>query len=94
MAGIPLFGGLFSVNGVMSLLLILMIVVVIYLVILELEFRQQREVISELDDEEVKLSKEMRDLRKEIKELKEVVSMAKEQGSISGSDVGGNLEQE
>lgn len=58
---------------ILELLVIFCIVVVIYLVILEIEFRQLKAITKKFDDEEVLLSKEMRELRNEVSELKEVI---------------------
>ena len=62
---------------ILELLVIFCIVVVIYLVILEIEFRQLKSITKKFDEEEVLLSKEMRELRNEISELKEVIKMIK-----------------
>lgn len=61
----------------LELLVVFCIVVVIYLVVLEFEFRQQKEILKEFDEEEVKLSHEVRELREAIKELKESARMMK-----------------
>ena len=58
---------------ILELLVVFCIVVVIYLVILEIEFRQLKSITKKFDDEEVLLSKEMRELRNEVSELKEVI---------------------
>lgn len=62
---------------ILELLVIFCIVVVIYLVILEIEFRQLKAITKKFDDEEILLSKEMRELRNEVAELKEVIKMIK-----------------
>lgn len=62
---------------ILELLVIFCIVVVIYLVILEIEFRQLKSITKKFDDEEVLLSKEMRELRNEVAELKEVIKALK-----------------
>lgn len=58
---------------ILELLVVFCIVVVIYLVILEIEFRQLKSITKKFDEEEVLLSREMRELRNEISELKEVI---------------------
>lgn len=69
---------LFGINiPILELLVIFCIVVVIYLVILEIEFRQLKEITKKFDEEEVLLSKEMRELRNEVTELKEVIKKIK-----------------
>lgn len=55
----------------LELLVVFCIVVVVYLVVLEFEFRQQKEILKEFDEEEVKLSHEVRELREAIKDLKD-----------------------
>lgn len=62
---------------ILELLVIFCIVVVVYLVILEIEFRQLKSITKKFDDEEVLLSKEMRELRNEVAELKEVIKAVK-----------------
>ncbi len=62
---------------ILELLVIFCIVVVIYLVILEIEFRQLKSITKKFDEEEVLLSKEMRELRNEITELKNVIKTIK-----------------
>ena len=69
---------LFGINiPILELLVIFCIVVVIYLVILEIEFRQLKEITKKFDEEKVLLSKEMRELRNEVTELKEVIKKIK-----------------
>lgn len=59
---------LFGINvPILELLVIFCMVVVVYLIILEIEFRQLRKIIKKFDEEEVMLSKEIRQLRKELK---------------------------
>jgi type II secretory pathway component PulM len=62
---------------ILELLVVFCIVVVIYLVILEIEFRQLKSITKKFDEEEVLLSREMRELRSEITELKEVIKSIK-----------------
>jgi len=58
---------IFGLNiPILELLVIFFAVVVIYLIILELEFRQLRKIIVRFDEEEVMLSKEIRELRKQL----------------------------
>lgn len=69
---------LFGINiPILELLVVFSTVVVIYLVILEIEFRQLRKITRKFDEEEIQLSREMRDLRKEIGELKDAVRMTR-----------------
>ncbi len=62
---------------ILELLVVFCIVVVVYLIILEIEFRQLKEITKKFDEEEVLLSKEMRELRSEVSELKEVIKKIK-----------------
>jgi len=62
---------------ILELLVVFCIVVVVYLVILEIEFRQLKAITKKFDEEEVMLSREMRELRNEVIELKEVIKMIK-----------------
>ena len=58
---------IFGLNiPILELLVIFFAVVVVYLIILELEFRQLRKIIVRFDEEEVMLSKEIRELRKQL----------------------------
>ena len=52
---------------ILELLVIFCVVVVVYLIILEIEFRQLRKIIKKFDEEEVMLSKEIRELRKQMR---------------------------
>lgn len=61
----------------LELLVVFCIVVVVYLVVLEFEFKQERKIVKEFDEEEVKLSHEVRELRESINELKEAARMLK-----------------
>lgn len=72
------FFGIFGVP-LDELLVIFSIVVVIYLVILEFEFKQLSKLANEFDEEEIRLSKEMRELKEEIKELKGVIGDIKQE---------------
>lgn len=62
---------------ILELLAILCLLVVIYLLVMEFEFRQQRKITQEFDEDEVKLSREVRDLREEIQELKDLTRSLK-----------------
>ena len=62
---------------ILELLVIFCTVVVVYLIILEIEFRQLKSIAKKFDEEEVLLSREMRELRNEISELKEVIKALK-----------------
>ncbi len=64
---------IFGINiPILELLVILCVVVVVYLIILEFEFRQVKKIVKEFDEEEVKLSHEIRELREAVSDLKEV----------------------
>jgi len=63
---------------VLELLVLFSIVVVIYLIILEFEFRQLRAITRKFDEEEIQLSKAMRELKDEIASLREVMTVPKE----------------
>lgn len=58
----------------LELLSILSIVVVVYLIILEVEFRQLRRIVKRFDEEELELSRELRELRKEIGDFKNAIT--------------------
>ncbi len=62
---------------ILELLVVFCTVVVVYLIILEIEFRQLKYIAKKFDEEEVMLSKEMRELRNEIAELRQVIQMVK-----------------
>lgn len=62
---------------ILELLIIFSIVVVIYLIILEIEFRQVRTITRKFDEEEIQLSRAMRELKDEIGELREVMAAVK-----------------
>lgn len=54
---------------ILELLVVFCIAVVIYLIVLEFEFRQQKKITKEFDDEEIKLSHEIRELKEAINKL-------------------------
>ncbi|RLJ08580.1 MAG: hypothetical protein DRP13_02245 [Candidatus Aenigmatarchaeota archaeon] len=60
----------------LDLLVVFSIVVVIYLIILELEFRQLRRITKRFDEEEIQLSRVMRELKGEISSLNEIIQAA------------------
>jgi len=62
---------------ILELLVIFSIVVVIYLIILEFEFRQLRTITRKFDEEEIQLSRAMRELKEEVTSLKEVMASKK-----------------
>lgn len=62
---------------ILELLVIFSTVVVVYLVVLEYEFRQQKEIAKEFDDEEARLSHEVRELREAVDDLKEAARTMK-----------------
>ncbi len=69
---------IFGINiPIMELLVIFCLLVVVYLIILEFEFRQQKRILKEFDEEEIKLSHEVRELKEAINDLKEVTKNMK-----------------
>lgn len=62
---------------ILELLAILCLLVVIYLLVMEFEFRQERRIVKDFDEDEVKLAHEVRDLREEIEELKDLTRSLK-----------------
>lgn len=68
---------LFGINiPVTELLLLLSVVIIVYLVILEYEFRQIRNIVKKFDDEELILTKSIRELRDSVSELREVINVS------------------
>ncbi|MCK4429160.1 MAG: hypothetical protein KAU95_02200 [Candidatus Aenigmarchaeota archaeon] len=62
---------LFGVNvPVTELLLILSAIIIVYLIILEYEFRQIRNIVKKFDDEELILTKSIRELRDAVSEMR------------------------
>ena len=62
---------LFGINvPVTELLLLLSAVIIVYLVILEYEFRQIKVIAKKFDDEELILTKSIRELRDALEEIK------------------------
>ena len=67
---------LFGVNlPVTELLLFLSTIITVYLVILEYEFREVRGILRKFDDEELILTKTIRELRDSVGELRNVSNM-------------------
>ena len=62
---------------ILELLVLFCIAVVVYLVVLEFEFRQQKKIAQEFDEEEVKLSHEIRELRNTIREFKDSTQISR-----------------
>jgi hypothetical protein len=58
---------------ILELLVVLCVVVVGYLILLELEFRQLRNVAQKFNVEELELSKEIKILHDEILEVKDIL---------------------
>ena len=56
-----------------ELIVIFSIVVVLYLIILEFEFRQLRMINRKVDEEEMQLSRAMKELKDEVTALKDVI---------------------
>jgi len=71
---------LFGINiPIMELLLLLSIVIVVYLIILEFEFRQIRNIVKKFDDEELILTKSIRELRDSINDLRGITGLREKQ---------------
>ncbi len=67
---------LFGVNlPVTELLLFLSAIITVYLVILEYEFREVRGILRKFDDEELILTKTIRELRDSVGELRNISNM-------------------
>jgi len=67
---------LFGVNlPVTELLLFLSAIITVYLVILEYEFREVRRILRKFDDEELILTKTIRELRDSVGELRNISNM-------------------
>lgn len=70
---------LFGINiPVTELLLLLSAVIIVYLVILEFEFRQVKNIAKKFDDEELILTKSIRELRDSVSDLRGTVSVKRE----------------
>ena len=68
---------------ILELLAILCLLVVIYLLVMEFEFRQERKIVKDFDEDEVKLSHEIRDLREEIEDLKDLTRSLEHRNKFS-----------
>jgi len=62
---------------ILELLVVFSIVVVIYLIILEFEFRQLRMINRKVDEEEMQLSRAMKELKDEVTALKDAMASKK-----------------
>jgi len=72
---VTLFGNLFGI-ALSQLILILCIAVLLFLFILEAEFRQVRKIAKKMDDEELGLTRDIRELRDSVKDLSVVLKEA------------------
>ncbi len=67
---------LFGVNlPITELLLFLSAIITVYLVILEYEFREVKGILRKFDDEELILTKTIRELRDSVGELRNISNM-------------------
>ena len=74
---------LFGVNlPITELLLFLSVIITVYLVILEYEFREVRGILRKFDDEELILTKTIRELRDAVGGLRNISSMNMESREI------------
>ena len=70
---------LFGVNlPITELLLFLSAIITVYLLILEYEFREVRGILRKFDDEELILTKTIRELRDTVGELRNVSNLGSE----------------
>ncbi len=70
---------LFGVNlPVTELLLFLSAIITVYLLILEYEFREVRGILRKFDDEELILTKTIRELRDSVGELRNISNLGSE----------------
>jgi predicted Holliday junction resolvase-like endonuclease len=69
---VTLFGNLFGI-ALSQLILILCVAVLLLLFVLEIEFRQVRKVAKKMDNEEISLTRDLRELRDSVRELATVL---------------------
>ena len=70
---------LFGVNlPITELLLFLSAIITVYLLILEYEFREVRGILRKFDDEELILTKTIRELRDSVGELRNISNLSSE----------------
>ena len=78
MEGITGYVYLFGINiPITELLLLLSLVIIVYLAILEFEFRQIRKITKKFDDEELILTKSIRELRDSVGELRNTINVGR-----------------
>ena len=78
MEGITGYVYLFGINiPITELLLLLSLVIIVYLAILEFEFRQIRKITKKFDDEELILTKSIRELRDSVGELRNAINVGR-----------------
>ncbi len=78
MGGITGYVYLFGINiPITELLLLLSLVIIVYLAILEFEFRQIRKITKKFDDEELILTKSIRELRDSVSELRNAINVGR-----------------
>jgi|GEM_PF-1006130 len=78
MEGITGYVYLFGINiPITELLLLLSLVIIVYLAILEFEFRQIRKITKKFDDEELILTKSIRELRDSVSELRNAINVGR-----------------
>ncbi|MCD6275032.1 MAG: hypothetical protein J7J15_03370 [Candidatus Aenigmarchaeota archaeon] len=78
MEGITGYVYLFGINiPITELLLLLSLVIIVYLAILEFEFRQIRKITKKFDDEELILTKSIRELRDSVSELRNTINVGR-----------------
>ena len=74
---------LFGVNlPVTELLLFLSAIITVYLVILEYEFREVKGILRKFDDEELILTKNIRELRDSVGELRNISNISADSREI------------
>jgi hypothetical protein len=80
MDGITGYVYLFGINiPITELLLLLSTVIIVYLVILEFEFRQVKNITKKFDDEELILTKSIRELRDSVNDLRGTTGLREKQ---------------
>ena len=78
MEGITGYVYLFGINiPITELMLLLSLVIIVYLAILEFEFRQIRKITKKFDDEELILTKSIRELRDSVSELRNAINVGR-----------------
>ncbi len=65
---LTLFGNVFGI-ALSQLVLLLCVIVLIFLFVLEAEFRQVRKIAKKMDDEELTLTRDLRELRDSVHDM-------------------------